>query len=87
MTTRVSRSADSLRMRETNSKPSMSGIIRSVTTSETGRPSAQVVFKVASASRALPSGGDSAGALIGLLVVVILVILILKLMNREVIVR
>ena len=43
---------------------------------------------LASASRGLPSGGDGAtGALIGVLVVVILVIVILRLMNRQVIVR
>ena len=42
---------------------------------------------LASATKGLPSGGDSAGALIGVLVVVILVIVILRLMNREVIVR
>ena len=42
---------------------------------------------LATASKGLPSGGDGTGALIGVLVVVILVIVILRLMNREVIVR
>jgi len=43
---------------------------------------------LASASRGLPSGGDGAtGAIIGVLVVVILVIIILRLTNREVVVR
>jgi hypothetical protein len=43
---------------------------------------------LASASKGLPSGGDGAtGAIIGVLVVVILVIVILKLTNRQVVVR
>jgi len=42
---------------------------------------------LASASRGLPSGGDGTGAIIGILVVVILVIVVLRLMNREVIVK
>jgi hypothetical protein len=43
---------------------------------------------LASASRGLPSGGDgTVGALIGVCVLVILVIVILRLMNRQVIVR
>lgn len=43
---------------------------------------------LASASQGLPSGGDgTTGALIGILVVVILVIVILRLMNRHVIVK
>jgi len=42
---------------------------------------------LATASKGLPSGGDSTGALIGVLVVIILVIVVLRLMNREVIVR
>ena len=42
---------------------------------------------LASAARGLPSGGDSAGALISLLIIVLLVILIIKLMNKEIIVR
>jgi hypothetical protein len=43
---------------------------------------------LASASRGLPSGGDGAtGAIIGVLVVVILVIVILRLTNRQVVVR
>lgn len=42
---------------------------------------------LASATRGLPSGGDAVGPLISILVVVLLVILILKLMNREIVVR
>jgi hypothetical protein len=42
---------------------------------------------LASASKGLPSGGDGTGAIIGILVVVILVIVVLRLMNREVVVR
>jgi hypothetical protein len=43
---------------------------------------------LASASRGLPSGGDgTVGALIGVCVLVILVIVILRLTNRQVIVR
>jgi hypothetical protein len=47
----------------------------------------QDLHRLASASKGLPSGGDGTGAVIGVLVVVILVIVILKLMNREVVVR
>lgn len=47
----------------------------------------QDLHRLASASKGLPSGGDGTGALIGVLVVVILVIVVLKLMNREVVVR
>jgi len=43
---------------------------------------------LASASRGLPSGGDgTVGALIGVCVLVILIIVILRLMNRQVVVR
>lgn len=42
---------------------------------------------LATASRGLPSGGDATGAIIGVLVVVILVIVVLRLMNRQVVVR
>ena len=43
---------------------------------------------LASASRGLPSGGDgTTGAIIGVLVIVILVIVILRLTNRQVVVR
>jgi len=42
---------------------------------------------LASASKGLPSGGDATGAIIGVLVVIILVIVVLKLMNREVVVK
>jgi hypothetical protein len=47
----------------------------------------QDLHRLASASRGLPSGGDGTGAIIGVLVVVILVIVILRLMNRQVIIR
>jgi hypothetical protein len=48
----------------------------------------QDLHTLASASKGLPSGGDDAiGLLIGLLIVVLLVIVILKLLNKEVIVR
>ncbi len=42
---------------------------------------------LATATKGLPSGGDSTGPIIGVLVVIILVIVILKLVNREVVVR
>jgi hypothetical protein len=47
----------------------------------------QDLHRLASATKGLPTGGDGTGALIGILVVVILVIVVLKLMNREVVVR
>lgn len=47
----------------------------------------QDLHRLASASKGLPSGGDATGAIIGVLVVIILVIVVLKLMNREVVVR
>ena len=47
----------------------------------------QDLHRLASASKGLPSGGDATGAVIGVLVVVILVIVILKLMNKQVVVR
>lgn len=48
----------------------------------------QDLHTLASASKGLPSGGDDAvGLLIGLLIVILLVIVILKLLNKEVIVR
>jgi hypothetical protein len=47
----------------------------------------QDLHRLASASKGLPSGGDGTGAIIGVLVVVILVIVILRLMNKQVIVR
>ena len=47
----------------------------------------QDLHTLASASKGLPSGGDAAGGLIGLLVVIILVIVILKLTHHDVIVR
>jgi hypothetical protein len=42
---------------------------------------------LASASKGLPTGGDGLGALIAILIVVLLVIVILKLLNKEIIVR
>lgn len=47
----------------------------------------QDLHTLASATKGLPSGGDGTGAVIGVLVVVILVIVVLRLMNREVVVR
>ncbi len=47
----------------------------------------QDLHRLASASKGLPSGGDGTGAIIGILVVVILVIVVLRLMNKQVIVR
>jgi len=46
-----------------------------------------VQVRLASASKGLPSGGDSTGALIGILVVIILVIVILKLLHKDVVVK
>jgi hypothetical protein len=42
---------------------------------------------LASASKGLPSGGDALGALIAILIIVLLVIVILKLMNKEIVVK
>ena len=42
---------------------------------------------LATTSRGLPSGGDALGTLVALLIIVLLVIVILKLMNKEVIVK
>lgn len=47
----------------------------------------QDLHTLASAAKGLPSGGDSTGAIIGVLVVIILVIVVLRLMNRQVVVR
>jgi hypothetical protein len=47
----------------------------------------QDLHTLATASKGLPSGGDAIGLVIGLLVVAILVIVILKLMNKEVVIR
>ena len=47
----------------------------------------QDLHRLASASKGLPSGGDATGAIIGILIVVILVIVVLKLMNKEVVVK
>ena len=42
---------------------------------------------LASASKGLPSGGDAVGALIGVLIVVLLVIVILKLLNKDIVIK
>jgi len=47
----------------------------------------QDLHTLATASRGLPSGGDAIGVVIGLLVIAILVIVILKLMNKQVIIK
>jgi hypothetical protein len=45
------------------------------------------LHNLATASKGLPTGGDGAGAIIGVLVIVILVIVVLKLMNKDVVVK
>ena len=45
------------------------------------------IHELASASRGLPSGGDGFGALIAILVIVICVIVIVKLMNKEIVIK
>ncbi len=45
------------------------------------------LHQLAAASRGLPSGGDGLGTLIGILIVILLVIVILKLMNKEIVIR
>ena len=45
------------------------------------------VHTLATACKGLPSGSDGIGAVIGLLIIVLLVIVILKLMNKEIVVR
>jgi len=47
----------------------------------------QDLHTLATASKGLPSGGDGAGAIITILVIIILVLVVLKLMNKEVVVR
>ena len=47
----------------------------------------QDLHRLATASKGLPSGGDATGAIIGILVVIILIIVVLKLMNKEVVVK
>lgn len=47
----------------------------------------QDLHTLATASKGLPTGADGTGAVIGILVVVILVIVVLRLLNREVVVR
>jgi hypothetical protein len=45
------------------------------------------LHQLATASKGLPTGGDALGALIAVLIVILLVIVILKLLNREIVVR
>lgn len=45
------------------------------------------LHQLASATRGLPTGGDGAGTLISILIIILLVIVILKLLNKEIIVR
>ncbi|HKQ56891.1 MAG TPA: PA2779 family protein [Candidatus Eisenbacteria bacterium] len=45
------------------------------------------LHQLASATKGLPSGGDGTSALIGILIVILLVIVILKLLNKEIVVR
>lgn len=47
----------------------------------------QDLHQLASASKGLPSGSDGTGAVIGILLVVILVIVVIKLMNKEVVIK
>jgi hypothetical protein len=47
----------------------------------------QDLHTLASASKGLPSGGDALGVVISLLVIALLVIVIMKLMNKEIIVK
>jgi hypothetical protein len=47
----------------------------------------QDVHTLASASKGLPSGSDGLGALVTVLIIILLVIVILKLMNKDIIVR
>jgi len=47
----------------------------------------QELHSLASTAKGLPSGGDATGAIIGVLIIVILVIIVLKLMNKEVVVK
>ena len=45
------------------------------------------LHQLASATQGLPTGGDGAGALISILIIILLVIVILKLLNKDIIVR
>ena len=47
----------------------------------------QDLHTLASATRGLPSGGDGIDALIGVLIIVLLVIVILKLLNKQIVVK
>jgi len=47
----------------------------------------QDLHRLATASKGLPSGGDTTGAVIGILVVIILAIVVLRLLNKEVVVK
>lgn len=42
---------------------------------------------LASASKGLPSGGDALGVIVTLLIIVLLVIVIMKLMNKEIVIK
>lgn len=45
------------------------------------------LHQLASATKGLPSGGDGVGALVGVLIVILLVIVILKLLNKEIVIK
>ena len=45
------------------------------------------LHQLASASKGLPTGGDGTGAVIGVLLVVILVIVVIKLLDRDIVIR
>jgi hypothetical protein len=47
----------------------------------------QDLHTLASASRGLPSGGDDLGLLISILIIVLLVIVIMKVMNKQIVVK
>jgi len=45
------------------------------------------LHQLASATKGLPTGGDGVGALISVLIIILLIIVILKLLNREIVIR
>jgi hypothetical protein len=47
----------------------------------------QDVHHLASATKGLPTGGDAVGVLIGIAILVLLIIIILKLLNKDVVVK
>jgi hypothetical protein len=47
----------------------------------------QDVHTLASATKGLPAGGDAVGALIGVAILVLLVIVIIKLLNKDIVVK